>query len=113
MQVSIAKKGDVVIDSKLGIYFLKKYADFTVWIKSSSLARAKRVAKRDKLALKDAMRIMKEKERTERRFFKGIYGIDTYAQEKRADLSLDTTNKSPRQLAAIVIKALKKDKIIP
>lgn len=112
MQRKIAEKGNVVIDSKLGIHMLGDIADFTIWIKAPEKIRAQRIMKRDNVSFKKAMKLLKERESAERNFFKKIYGFDPYKQEKKADLILNTTRKSPRQLAAITIKALKKDKII-
>jgi len=110
MQRKIAEKGNVVIDSKLGIHMLNDIADFKIWIKASEKIRARRIMKRDKVPFKQAMKLLKERENAERNFFKKIYGFDPYKQEKKADLVLNTARKTPRQLATIAIKKFRKAK---
>lgn len=112
MQRNVAQRGNVVIDSKLGIHMLEDIADFTIWLKAPKNVRARRVAKRDKINLKESMKSLEKREKTERRFFRKIYGFDTFSQEKKAGLVLDTANKTPQQLAAIAIKEMKKRKVI-
>ncbi len=110
MQRDIAMRGNVVIDSKLGVHMLEDIADLTIWVKAPKKIRVRRIAKRDNIPLKEAVKSLEERDRTERNFFKKIYGFDTFSQEKKADLVLDTSEKSPEQLAAIVIKEIKKHK---
>jgi cytidylate kinase len=89
-QREIAKKGDVVIDAKIGIFELKGLLDFSVWIKCPLQIRAERVAERDNVSLEKAMETVRAKEELERKTWKKIYGFDYFDQEKEADLVLDS-----------------------
>jgi len=104
MQIKLAKKGNIVIDSKLGIHFLKDYADYKVWIKAPVSVRAKRYAKRDTISVKEAMKILKEKEKLERESFAIIYGFDFFSLEKKADLIINVSKKKPQQIVNQIIK---------
>ncbi len=108
MQIALAKSGDIVIESKLGIRFLKKYADFTVWLKAPLHTRAERYAKRDNIPVSEAARLLKEKESLERKNFKKIYGFDFFSQEKEADIVIDTSHKTPERVVDEIIRDMKK-----
>src|SRR3989344_9208606 len=62
-QRELAKKGNIVIDSKLGIYMLRDIADYKIWLKASKTAIAKRVASREKISLSTARKLMEERNR--------------------------------------------------
>src|SRR3989338_7680395 len=51
MAIMVAKKGNVAIDAKLGIHFLKNFSNFTVWLWAPRNVRAERYAKRDETSL--------------------------------------------------------------
>ncbi|MFH0832463.1 MAG: cytidylate kinase family protein [Candidatus Aenigmatarchaeota archaeon] len=106
MQEDLAKRGDIVIEGKISIRFIKN-ADFRIWLKAPLNVRAKRYVKRDNLMLKDAMRFLKEKQRDERENWKKIYGFDYFIQEKEADLIIDTMNKKPEEIVKMIINSIK------
>lgn len=111
MQIKLAKRGNVIIESKLGITMLKD-ADFKIWLRAPLKTRAERYAQREKLTLKEAEKLVKEKESLERRHFKHIYGFDFFAQEKSADMVVDTSDKSPEDIVNIIVSSLKRKKLI-
>jgi len=106
-QVRIAKKGDVVIESKLAVHMLKGIADFSVWLKCKKTERARRVAKRENLTKTESMKILDEREAAERSTFQRIYGFDTFDQEREASLTIDTSKKKPEQIVNEIISALR------
>lgn len=108
MQIALAKSGNIVIESKLGIRFLKEYATLRVWLKAPLHTRAERYAKRDNIPLSQAIELLKEKERLERENFKKIYGFDFFMQEKEADVVIDTSSKTPDQIVDEIIRAMEK-----
>lgn len=108
LAIALAKKGNIVIDAKLGIHFLGKYADLTVWLKAPKSVRIKRYAHRDKKSIVEAKRTMEYKENLERKNWKRIYGFDYFKQEKEADIIINTANKTPNQIVKIILKELKK-----
>ena len=108
MQIALAKHGDIVIESKLGIRFLKKYATLTVWLKAPLETRAARCARRDGISLTEASHILAEKERLERENFRKIYGFDFFAQEKEADLVIEATNLTTGEIVGKILEKIKK-----
>ena len=108
LQIALAKSGSIIIESKLGIKFLKDYADVKIWLKAPVEVRAQRVARRDRIPLKKAIGILKEKERIERQNFKKIYGFDFFQLEKEADIVIDTSQKTPEKIVAEIMAYMKK-----
>ncbi|MCD6215874.1 MAG: hypothetical protein DRP08_02435 [Candidatus Aenigmatarchaeota archaeon] len=104
IQLTLAKKGHIVIDSKLGIHFLKGLADFTVWLEASLPIRAARYAKRSKTDIDTAIKQLEEKESAERKSWKKIYGFDYFDQRNQADLVVDTSDKTPEEIVDHIIR---------
>ncbi|MCX6818489.1 MAG: cytidylate kinase family protein [Candidatus Aenigmarchaeota archaeon] len=109
LQQNIAKDGNIVIESKLGIHFIRN-SDFKIWLKAPFKTRAERYVKRDGFHLEKAIGFLREKENSERANWKRIYGIDPFDQEKEADLVIDTSDKSPEEIVDIIIKAVRNKK---
>ncbi len=105
MQADLARKGNIVIISKLGIKMVKN--DFSVWLNAGIETTAKRMAKQEKIPLKEARKLIKERYANERKMFKKIYGFDTFSQERMADLVINTSNKTPKKITDTIIKKLK------
>jgi len=103
LQQKLAEEGDIVIESKLGIRFVKN-SDFKIWLKAPTEARIKRYAQRDGNHEDKAKQQLEEKEKMERENWKRIYGFDYFDQEKEADLVIDTSDKSPEKIVDIIIK---------
>lgn len=106
--LKIAKKGNVVIDAKLGLTLLKGSYDLGVWVKAPLTVRAARYAKRDNISMAEAKKQLIFKQASERKNWKRVYGFDYFSQSKRADIVLDTSKKTPEQLANEVMKQLNK-----
>lgn len=110
LQIEEARKGNVVICSKLGIHFLKNVATFTIWLEADLLTRAKRSAKRDKIPLKEAKKTISERENIEREEWKKIYGFDYFKQREEADLVLDTSNLTVKETVDKILKFMGRGK---
>jgi len=108
----IAKDGNIVIDAKLGIRLLKGLYDLSVWLKAPKPVRIKRYAERDKKSIKEAKKMLDEKESDERKNWKRIYGFDYFVQEKEANIVIDTIYKSPEKIVNIIIKELRKNPLM-
>ncbi len=102
-----ARKGNVVIDSRLAAFFVKRA--FKIFVRTDLKARAKRVAKRDGLPLSKALKYVKDRDKYDRRRYRKLYGIDLF------DLSpyhliidnthftyADTRDKLPKYIAEMV-----------
>jgi len=112
MQVDLAKKGDIIIESKLGVHMLRDLADFRIWLKADIDTRSKRYAQREKMPIKDAEKLLHEKEKLEKRSFRQIYGFDFFELEKEADVVIDTSDKTPGKIVGLIVASLRKRKLI-
>ncbi len=104
MQQNLAKHGNIVIESKLGIHFVSKLADLKVWLEAPIHIRAQRYAKRDNLEYGEALEMLEKKEAVERKKWKEMYGFDYFDQRKDADLVIDTSNKTPEEIVDQIIR---------
>ncbi len=105
---TIAKKGSIVIDAKLGIRMIKGLYDYGIWLTAPRGVRAKRYAKRGNTSIKDGMKKLLEKDALERSNWKKIYGFDSFSQSKDADLVINTGNKTPEQIVELIISKMKR-----
>lgn len=108
MIIKEAKKGNVVIDGKLAIHFLKDRAHFKVWLDCPPEVRARRYEKRDGIDTQQAMSIIKNTERSWKKYWGEIYGIDPFDQEFEADLVIDTSKKHPEEIVKEIIDGMEK-----
>ncbi|MEM7819859.1 MAG: cytidylate kinase family protein [Candidatus Aenigmatarchaeota archaeon] len=111
LQVQKAKKGNIVIESKVGIKILKNIYDFSVWLEAPINIRIRRIAKRDRISLEEAKKKLIKKEKLERKKFKSIYGFDFLKQKYYADLVINTGDKTPNKIVNKIIEKFKKRKI--
>ena len=102
----IAKKGNIVIDAKLGIRMLKGLYDCSVWLTAPDNVRVKRYAKRGNVNIERAKAKLTEKDSDERRNWKKIYGFDSFSQWKDADFIVDTGNKTPDEITDCIISEM-------
>jgi len=72
-QLEWAEKGGIVFDSWAIPWLLK--GGFKVWLEASETVRARRVAKRDNLTIKEALKFLREKEAMTKKIYKRLYGF--------------------------------------
>lgn len=97
LQKSVALQGDVVLDGKLSLHMIPN-ATLKVWLKASRAKRAERTCYRDG-SLAEAEKKLYQRETIERKEWHDMYGLDYWTQESMAHLVIDTTDKSPSQVA--------------
>jgi CMP/dCMP kinase len=107
MQTDMGKKGNVVIESTLGIHFLKKLSKYKVWLDVPLKVRAERAAKRDKMNVEDALKKISEREDIERMEWKKMYGFDYFDQKYEADFVLDSSNMTPSETVEKILNFIK------
>lgn len=107
-QIKEAEKGNVIINSKLGIHFLKNLSDRKIWLDVPLEVRARRSAQRDKIPVKRARKEIKEREKIERREFKRLYGFDYFNQKKYADLVMDSSGLTINQTVNKILEFVRK-----
>jgi cytidylate kinase len=83
-----AKLGNVVFDSWTMPWLLKK--GFKIWLEASQEKRAERIAKRDRISVKEALRALKNKEEHTKAIYKKLYGFSLGEDFQPFNLILDT-----------------------
>jgi len=68
-----AKRGNVVIDSWTMPWLFKE--SFKIWFEASPDVRARRLAKRDSISIKEAIKAITEKDEKTRRIYYDLYGF--------------------------------------
>ena len=104
-QQRLAKKGNVVIEGKMSVHFIKK-ADCRIWLRAPLRVRAERYMKRDRISINEASKSLRKKQNSERTNWKRIYGFDYFEQEKEAELVIDTSDKKPGEIVNIIINSI-------
>ena len=83
-----AQRGHVLLDSWTMPWLLK--TGFKIWIVASVERRAERIAKRDRMPVKEALHVLKEKEARTKAIYKKLYGFTLGEDFEPFDLVLDT-----------------------
>jgi cytidylate kinase len=85
-----AQQGNVLLDSWAMPWLLK--TGFKIWLVASEEKRAERIAKRDKIAVKKALQVLKEKEARTKAIYKKLYGFTLGEDFDPFNLVLGTDN---------------------
>lgn len=101
---SLAHEGDIVIEGKLAIHMAGSKANVKIWLKALPEVRAKRYAQRDGIGLDKAMKELRVKEKMERDMWKKIYGFDYFTQEQKADIVIDTSDRTIDEIIGIILR---------
>lgn len=108
LQIQKAKKGNIVIDSKLAFYFLKGLADYKVWIDVPLKVRAQRTAKRDDISVEEAERKIVLRHDMENFTFQKAYGIKYEDLKNNANIIIDASKDGIGEIVDKIIKQIKK-----
>ncbi len=106
-----ALKGCVVVDGHIAGWILRDLAHVKVYLYAPREVRASRIAVRDSKSLEDALKDVIERERSESKRFKEIYGIDvndltvfdicintaTYGIEETLRIALEAVREATRK----------------
>ncbi len=98
-------KGKCVISTWLSPWYIKN-AILKVFLEASEEERARRIAKRDKMKFKEALRHVNERDMHNRGRYLALYKIDI-CDKSVFDLIINTEKFSPEQSAEIIIAAYK------
>ena len=99
-----AEKGNVLLDSWTMPWLLK--TGFKIWLLASMEKRAARVAKRDKITVEKAVKVLKAKEDGTKAIYKQLYGFTLDEDFKPFDLVLDTDNLSAEEVFQVLCKVI-------
>lgn len=106
--INIAKKGSVIITSHT-LPWLATEA-ITFWLSASPERRSERMSQRDKITVTDALRIVKMRDRENKKIYKKIYGSDFGDSLEVFDFMINTeilTLDSLLYLCKEIIKRMK------
>lgn len=98
-----AAKGDCVITTWLAAWLVA--VDFRVYVFAPLEVRAARIARRDNLEYREALRHIKERDRNNRKRYKKLYNIDIL-DSSNFDISINAASFTPQQMRDITLKAL-------
>jgi cytidylate kinase len=85
-----AQQGHVLLDSWTMPWLLNK--GFKIWLAASVEKRVERIARRDKISIKEALQVLKEKEARTKAIYKKLYGFALGEDFEPFNLVLDTDN---------------------
>ena len=102
-----ARQGNVVLDSWTMPWLFDD--GFNIWVDASKEVRVKRLAKRDNISLKGALKFLEEKEETTKQIYKKLYGFSLDEDFSPFDLVIDTDKLDADEVfrtASVVIDRL-------
>ncbi|MGD0477008.1 MAG: AAA family ATPase [Nitrososphaerales archaeon] len=100
-----AKRGDVVITSYPLPWLAEK--GLKVWLAGSAMSRARRMAKRDRMAVSQCLKVLSIRDSENYKLYKRIYGIEFGKDLKPFDLVVDTDSINELKVAEIVLHYVK------
>jgi len=98
--MEIAEKGNVILDSWTMPWLLKE--GFKVWLEASLEERAKRIARRDRISVDQALKALKVKEEKTKAIYKKLYGFSLGEDLTPFHLILDTNNLNVEEIFQIL-----------
>jgi cytidylate kinase len=98
--LSLAKKGNVVLDSWTMPWLLKR--GFKIWLEASPKKRVRRIAERDRMSFKEAFEALKNKESETKAIYKKLYGFSLGEDFEPFDFVLDTDNLDRDQVLQVL-----------
>jgi CMP/dCMP kinase len=106
---NIAKKGNVIITSQTLPWLTPE--PITFWLSASPQKRSERMSKRDKISIKEALRIVRMRDRENKKIYKKIYGIKFGDGLEVFDFMINTELLSLDSLVYLCKEIMKKMKI--
>lgn len=111
--ISIAKQGNVIIDSQLGGFFLEKFVDFKIFLTCPIEIRVKRMTERDNTSYEVKLKETKLREQSELERFRKLYSIDLNNEKKLNelyDIIINTENLTIEEVVSTIINTIKEKK---
>jgi cytidylate kinase len=104
MQVEMSRGKDVVVDSRLSAWVIEK-PDLKIYLAVDRDERARRVSERDGIPMEQAIKLVTEREDSERKRYKEIYNIDVM-DIGVYDIIVNSGTFLPGDILEIALKAL-------
>jgi cytidylate kinase len=96
----MAQEGNVALDSWTMPWLLEK--GFKVWLEASAEKRAERIASRDGISFKEALKALKTKETRTRTIYRKLYNFDLGKDFAPFHLILDTETLKADEVFAVL-----------
>ena len=107
--INIAKKGSVIITSHTLPWLDTE--SITFWLSASQEKRSERMSQRDKITVTDALRIVKMRDRENKKIYKKIYGSDFGDSLEVFDFMINTEVLTLDSLVYLCKEIIKRMKI--
>ncbi|HJR85871.1 MAG TPA: cytidylate kinase family protein [Nitrososphaeraceae archaeon] len=107
--IKIAKKGNVIITSHTLPWLTS--APITFWLSASQRGRSERMSRRDKITVKEALEIVKMRDRENKKIYKNIYGPEFGESLEVFDFMINTELLTLDSLVILCNEIIKKMKI--
>lgn len=104
--IEFSKKGDVLLDSWT-MPWLLDYG-FKIWLAASEERRTERIAKRDKLTIHQARKVLKEKETRTKNIYKKLYGFKLGEDFDPFHIIIDTDKLVAKQVFEVLCQLMEK-----
>lgn len=98
--LELAKQGSVVLDSWTMPWLLKK--GFKIWLETSLEKRVERIAARDRISVKEALKALRNKEERTKAIYKKLYGFSLGEDFEPFHLILDTNNLKAEEVFQVL-----------
>ncbi|MEM3666221.1 MAG: cytidylate kinase family protein, partial [Candidatus Bathyarchaeia archaeon] len=98
--LELAEQGNVVLDSWTMPWLLKD--GFKIWLEASPQKRAERIANRDGISIKEALKALKKKEERTKAIYKKLYGFSLGEDFKPFHFILDTENLTAEEVFEVL-----------
>jgi len=104
-QVQLLRKGNVLLEGRLaGWLAVNNNIDaFKIWIDADAIIRAERIVNREGGTVKDQLKKMMNREKSEQTRYKSYYDIDL-TDTSIYDLIIDSSQKTPEEILTIILK---------
>jgi cytidylate kinase len=102
----VGLEGGVVVDGHLAGWLLSRVADLKAFLTAPLEVRAERVAKRDGIPFEEALRQVSEREESNRRRYREVYGIEV-DDLSCFDLILNTAKWSEEELGRLLVSLVR------
>jgi cytidylate kinase len=107
--IKIAKEGNVIITSHTLPWLTS--APITFWLSASQRGRSERMSRRDKISVKEALEIVKMRDRENKKIYKNIYGPEFGESLEVFDFMINTELLTLDSLVILCNEIIKKMKI--
>jgi len=104
--MELAEQENVILDSWTMPWLLKD--GFKIWLEASPEVRVKRIAKRDGISPKKALKALKEKDKKTKIIYKNLYGFDLGEDLSPFHLILDVNELNAEEVFRVISMTLER-----